>query len=460
MKQLRTCVLVFLLFICCARSFSSTNYSYFRIPIALLTKQFVQSTGFIRDHKWDDTYAFGYISIEKVRALPQAVQPYTIELDALDWAQNDYDPKTLQVRNLAISSSASYEAYHTYETLTEELRNLAEAYPNLATLNTAGKSVEGRQLWYLRISSQSKSIAKPKLLYISSMHGDEVVGKELMVYLARELLSSYGTDDRITRLVDYGDIFVMPSMNPDGTAQKQRFNSHGADLNRSFPFLSSRNESESYEPEIQAIMDLHRKIHFLVALNFHGGSLCMNIPWDSHPNQTAEQLFGDDPVMRWMARNYADRNKPMYNVHYANFVHGVTYGFEWYQILGGMQDWASHYEQSIHATAEVSNVKWPQASTLPTFWQDNKDSLLQYLEDGLMGVHLRVTDTHGNLLPVNVKVDSLRRSLKYSGIVHRVTAAGLQRVTIEAKGYQMKILDLPAALFVGSFHDITLEPEK
>jgi len=46
------------------------------------------------------------------------------------------------------------------------------------------------------------------------MHGDETVGRELMIYLARELLDQHGSTGRLTRLVDNARIFIMPSMKP------------------------------------------------------------------------------------------------------------------------------------------------------------------------------------------------------------------------------------------------------
>ena len=52
--------------------------------------------------------------------------------------------------------------------------------------------------------------------YIGNIHGDETVGRQLILYLAQYLLHNYGADPRITKLMDDTEIFLMPSSNPDG----------------------------------------------------------------------------------------------------------------------------------------------------------------------------------------------------------------------------------------------------
>jgi len=66
--------------------------------------------------------------------------------------------------------------------------------------------------------------------------------RELMIYLARELLDQHGSTGRLTRLVDNARIFIMPSMNPDGYELHQRYNADNVDLNRNFPGLHVRPE--------------------------------------------------------------------------------------------------------------------------------------------------------------------------------------------------------------------------
>ena len=48
------------------------------------------------------------------------------------------------------------------------------------------------------------------------MHGNEVVGRAMLVDLIELLCENYGKDDFLTLLVDNTRIHIMPTMNPDG----------------------------------------------------------------------------------------------------------------------------------------------------------------------------------------------------------------------------------------------------
>jgi len=442
-------------------SFAQTNYQYLRIPKKVLTEKFVNDSGFIEDHFHDDEYVVGYLPQSRKLVIPNSIRNSMVELDSKDWAHHAYDLKTLKMLPIDQSRiSEVYEPFHTYATLTTELKTLAEKYPDLVTLNSAGKTVRGREMWYMRITSKnSLTPSKPKLLYISSMHGDEVTGKEMMVYLIRDLLASYGINQRMTNLIDHTELFLMPSMNPDGTEMSQRFNANGVDLNRDFPELNEDPYGGDRAIETKNIMELHRQHHFLVALNFHGGSLCVNIPWDSKKNNSTA-LFGDNNLMLSIAREYANANLPMKEVNFGNFKQGITYGYEWYPVYGGMQDWASHFQQSTHATVEISSAKWPNANSLASFWKDNKESLLKYLENGATGVHLKVTNEKGELLNTSVALSSSSRSLNYSGFVHRPSTTEVQLVTVSSNGYKTKTFSLTPTQFIGGYESVVLESSK
>ena len=51
---------------------------------------------------------------------------------------------------------------------------------------------------------------------IANMHGNEAVGRELMLALSAYLLENFNTDQRVRDIVSKTDIHIMPSLNPDG----------------------------------------------------------------------------------------------------------------------------------------------------------------------------------------------------------------------------------------------------
>lgn len=155
-------------------------------------------------------------------------------------------------KQLPRSSGASetvetYDKYYNYADLTKRLQSLAQSYPHIANLSSIGRSVEGRELWVMRITVEpdKDTPGKPKFKYVGNMHGDETVSRQVLVYLVEYLLTKYGEETRVTELVNSTDIYIMPSMNPDGFEKSKegdcdgdyggRKNANNLDLNRSFP---------------------------------------------------------------------------------------------------------------------------------------------------------------------------------------------------------------------------------
>lgn len=110
--------------------------------------------------------------------------------------------------------------YFSHENLTSLFQSLEADYPEIVKLHSIGKSLKGRDLWAIEISKDVhfRPVGKPMFKYVANMHGDETVGYQLLIYLAQYLVHNYITNPRVKNLVDTTDIYLMPSMNPDGFA--------------------------------------------------------------------------------------------------------------------------------------------------------------------------------------------------------------------------------------------------
>lgn len=167
----------------------------------------------------------------------------------------------------------TYNKYYNYVDLTGRLQSLAQKYPHIANLSSIGQSAEGRELWVMRITKDPNIDApgKPKFKYVGNMHGDETVSRQILVYLVEYVLTKYGEEPRITELVNTTDIYIMPSMNPDGFERSTegdcsgdhggRNNAKNIDLNRSFPDqYDGATASAGDIPEVMAVIRwIHEK---------------------------------------------------------------------------------------------------------------------------------------------------------------------------------------------------------
>ena len=448
-----------------ASSTPAVKWTMVRVPLATLTPEWLRDTGFIRDHKRHPRFGFGFIQTNRLSHLDGGQRDGLALVDEKAWAKGLVNPETLEVALETMDEpiNATAEGWHDHAALTQELQTLAQQHPSILQLLSAGKSVQGRDLWYVKISDNvAQDETEPKLLYISTMHGDEVTGVEMTLYLIRKIVRGYGTDARMTKLVNHSQLFLMPLMNPDGNALHQRFNANGVDLNRDFPdFTSDPTDTPAGRAiETQAIMRLHDQHQFALSLNFHGGEICFNLPWDTKRNTTAAEKFGDDALMSFLGREFTTANQPMFANDGGTFDQGLTYGYEWYEVDGGMQDWSNYYRQSNHATVELSTTKWPSASQLPAFWRDNEEAFTKFLERGLEGVHLQVVAPQGRAIqnPVTA-VSTATRDIKSASVfIHRPTVPGAQVVTINAPGFARLTMPLSSSAFDGTFTQAQLTP--
>ncbi len=111
-----------------------------------------------------------------------------------------------------------FDHYYTYEQIGEALRALHAAYPALTTLDVVGRSEEGREVWAMTVNNGKTGapLSKPGVYVDGNIHGNEIQAGEVCLYLLNELLTKYGQNDQITKLVDRNAFYVIPSVNVDG----------------------------------------------------------------------------------------------------------------------------------------------------------------------------------------------------------------------------------------------------
>ncbi|MEM7124812.1 MAG: M14 family metallopeptidase [Chloroflexota bacterium] len=112
----------------------------------------------------------------------------------------------------------SLDHYLNYVELTELLTDLAAAFPKLTQLHNIGTSHRGRTIWLLEIHNPETGPAdeKPGYYIDANIHAEEISGTSVVVHTAWTLLSQYGQDPLVTRLVDEQVFYLVPRVNPDG----------------------------------------------------------------------------------------------------------------------------------------------------------------------------------------------------------------------------------------------------
>ncbi|WP_210585559.1 M14 family metallopeptidase [Streptomyces sp. GESEQ-35] len=107
--------------------------------------------------------------------------------------------------------------YHNYAEMTSEISSLISANPSIASQRTIGTSYGGRNIVAIKISDNvGTDEAEPEVLFTHHQHAREHLTVEMALYLLRELTQDYGTDSRVTSMVNNREIWIVPDLNPDG----------------------------------------------------------------------------------------------------------------------------------------------------------------------------------------------------------------------------------------------------
>ena len=136
----------------------------------------------------------------------------------------------------------SFDQFHTTTAVFKYLKDVAAAYPAITELREIGTSTMGRPIYVLVVSNMKTGttldalvplrnpraegvknvtpmkpyMGKPGHWIGGSTHGNEYTGTEVALAMIDRLVSGYGTDPAITKLVDTKTFYICPIINPDG----------------------------------------------------------------------------------------------------------------------------------------------------------------------------------------------------------------------------------------------------
>ena len=343
-----------------------------------------------------------------------------------------------------VSEAMQWETYPSYTQYLSIMESFESLYPEICDLDTIGTSNNGKYVLVLKISDNARTDEdEPKVFFSFTIHGNETGGFVMMLQLADYLLSNYGIDARVTRLLDELEIWINPLANPDGTyldgneiTAPVRANAMGYDLNRNFPDPGLSNVVR--QKETLDMIKFMRKHHFVISANFHSGAEVVNYPWDRWSRRHA-----DDDWFYSISRKYADTVHQYSDPGYMVFLQdGVTNGWNWYSVSGSRQDFVNWELQGREITVELDNDFVTPAANLSLLWEYNRRSFLGFLENALYGIHGHVTDINTGL-PVEAKIvipghdkdSSFVFSDAQTGSFTRLIAAGSWDLLFKAKGY-------------------------
>ena len=241
---------------------------------------------------------------------------------------------------------ASDSRYHNYAEMVAELNQAVADHPAIVQAFSIGQSYQGRELWAAKISDNvATDEAEPELLFDSLHHAREHLTVEQSLAILRWLTDGYGTDARVTNIVDKREIFIVFMVNPDGgeydlTGSPYRAwrknrqpnagtTAIGTDLNRNYDYrwgccggssgsksaLTYRGPKPFSAPETRAMRDfinsrvIGGRQQIKAAITFHAAGEEILWPYGyTFTDVPSDMTVDDHAALRAIARRMAGKN--------------------------------------------------------------------------------------------------------------------------------------------------------
>lgn len=326
-------------------------------------------------------------------------------------------------------------SYHNYFQLVELADSLAGNFPAICKKILLGTTPGGRQMGILKISDNvNVNENEAEVMFDGAIHGNEIMGPEILIRYARELCLEYGNDSTYTDLINSREIWLYYLVNPDGFANGIRYNSNGVDLNRDIGMMWG---GEGYstgpfsQPETKILRELWFDHNFVLYNNYHGGTEEISLPWSFSGHQPDDWAH-----IYQLASVYSSTSGYFY------FPYGQGW-FTMYQIFGATKDYNYGSLGQIGWSNEITMLKEPPASMIPMYYNYNVPAITEMIERVGWGVEGMVTDSvTGSPVKAAVFVGSYYPvySEPEVGDYHKYVLPGTYSITVKASGYQTKTI--------------------
>ena len=305
-----------------------------------------------------------------------------------------------------------YDVFHSYDEpktgVKAQILKMAADYRHLAQVKPYGKSVQKRPLLAVRLTNEKIKGKKPQVLFHATTHAREWAATQMALRLMDYLTSNYGSEARVTNLLDTTEIWIIPVINPDGyqyTFTNERFwrknladldgdgeisSADGVDLNRNYAgTFGLDNEgsspdptSEVYrgpgplsEPENVALADFMDKHDFKFAVSYHTYGNLILYPWGWQVSTPSL----DDGI--YLAQSGVDGNASIFD-NIVNEYYNPGVSAELY-ITNGAFAGFSYSQKGVPAYTVEVTAGWDDTGFYGFAFPDDEDQMQTVFEDNL-----------------------------------------------------------------------------
>jgi len=400
---------------------------------------------------------------------------FTVILTVTDSSgRTDTTARTIRVTESIVDKYTELEPYRNYSETRALLDELAESYPDILRVYTIGYSVEGREIFVVKVSDNVfLDEDEPTVHFDAQHHAREVMTPEVIIDIVEQLVKNYGSDPEVTGWVNDYETYLIPCVNPDmsvavfTTDWGIRKNARGVDLNRNYPAdwgnpdgSSGDPVSQTYrgpfpasEPEVQAVIAHSLLTRPVAGITFHSYSNIVLYEYSS-PGLTQTS---QEPYLMTVAQTMANSMQKDIDGSPYDYAHAL-----WYDASGVTFDWMYRDVGTFCFLVEVGDSHGGGLNGFhPDYgsWHDPQvegvrggvAELFRFVGKGAICGHIRDADT-GEPLEAEVEISGfvkpngeIRRSEPKFGSFYWLWEDGDYTVTFHSEGYVPQSFDITVA---------------